>query len=120
MHHIEIILGKRSNFDHKSKFLWHWTSKNWGFKLKKAERGSRDKKIPKIGALTVDQAVDRFVGAENLKKPPRVIYFTVFLFSLKTLHLPTSKDYFGLILGPIEGFEVDFGTHLRLGFQFET
>ena len=45
--------------------------KNWGFQLKMAEGGSRDKKKQqKFGKLTVDQAVDRFVRAGNLKRPP--------------------------------------------------
>ncbi|KAL6347658.1 hypothetical protein AAG906_026186 [Vitis piasezkii] len=55
-------------------------------------------------------SVDRFVGAGNLKRPLRVIFFTILLRSLKTLHIPASRDYFGLILGPIEGLGVDFGT----------
>ena len=70
--------------------------------------------------MTVDQAVNRFFEAKNLKTPHRVISFIVLLLSLKTLHLPASRDYFRFILELIEGFGMDFGTHLRLGFQSET
>ena len=70
--------------------------------------------------MTIDQAVDRFVGAGNLKRPPRVIFFTVLLHSLKTLHIPASRDHFGLDFRLIEGLGVDLGTLLRLGFQSET
>ena len=66
--------------------------------------------------MTVDQAVDRFVRAGNLNRPPRVIFLTVLLHSLKTLHIPASRDNFGLDFGLIEGFGVDLGTLLRLGF----
>ena len=86
--------------------------KNWEFQLKSAEGGSRDKKMQKIGPLTVDQAVDRFVGAGNLKSPLRVISLTVLFHSLKTLQIPASRYHFGLDFGLIEGFGVDFRTHL--------
>ena len=95
--------------------------KNWGFQLKRARGGSRDKKKhKKIGALTVDQAVDRFVGARDLKRLPRFIFSIVLLHSLKTLHIPASRDQFGQDLGPFAGLIVDFGTFLRLGFRSET
>ncbi|RVW22529.1 Retrovirus-related Pol polyprotein from transposon RE1 [Vitis vinifera] len=70
-------------------------------------------------ALTVDQAVDRFVEAGDLKRLPRFIFSTVLLHSLKTLHIPASRDQLGLDLGPFEGLGVDFGTfnfiYVRLG-----
>ena len=63
--------------------------KNWGFQLKRAGGGSRDKKMQQnLEKLTVDhdrwlltvdrwpssrlveEPVDRFVGVENLKRPP--------------------------------------------------
>ena len=51
--------------------------KNWGFQLKRVVGGSQDKKMqeklqknwPLTMSLTIDQAVDRFVEAENLKRP---------------------------------------------------
>ena len=58
--------------------------------------------------LTVDQAVDRFVGAGSLKGPRASVFFTVLWHSSKTLHLPAFRDQFGLFLGPISGFGVFF------------
>ena len=120
-------LRKKVKFWPKIKIPLALDIKNWGFQLKKVGRGSRDKKMQKFYTIdhwpssrSVEELVDRFVEAGNLKRPPRVISLTVFLISLKTLHLLASRDYFGLILGLIEGFGVDFGTHLRLGFQSET
>ena len=81
--------------------------------------GSRDKKMQKIGPLTddlwpngrpVEESVDQFIGVGNLKRPSRVISLTVLLHSLKTLHIPASRDHFGLDFGLIEGFGVDLGT----------
>ena len=54
MHHIEIILGKRSNFDQKSKFPWHWISKIGDFNLKGQEEDHETRKSQKIRALTID------------------------------------------------------------------
>ena len=60
MHHIEIILGKMSNFLPKIKIPLALDIKNWGFQLKRARGGSRDKKMQQnLEKLTVDQAVDR-------------------------------------------------------------
>ena len=70
--------------------------------------------------MTVDQAVDRFVGAGNLKSPLRVISLNVLLHPLKTLHIPASRDNFWLDFGLIKGFGVDLGTLLRLGLNYET
>ena len=44
----------------------------------------------------------------------------VLLHTLKTLHILASRDNFGLDFGLIEGFGVDLGTLLRLGFNYET
>ena len=70
--------------------------------------------------LTVDQAVDRFVGAGNLKGPRASVFSTIFCHSLKTLHLSAFRDQFGLFLGPISGFGVFFDEILRLGFHLWT
>ena len=70
--------------------------------------------------LTVDQAVDRFVGDRNLKGARASVFSTVFHHFLKTLHLPAFRDQFGLFLGPISGFGVIFDTILRLGFHLWT
>ena len=70
--------------------------------------------------MIVDQAVDRFVGAGDLKRLPRFIFSTFLLYSLKNLHIPASRDQFGQDLGPFAGLGVDFGTFLRLGFRSET
>ncbi|RVW26175.1 hypothetical protein CK203_109170 [Vitis vinifera] len=68
------------------------------------------KSIKKNGALslTVDQAVDQFVEAGDLKRLLRFIFSTVRLHSLKTLHIPISRDRFGQDFGPISGLGVDF------------
>ena len=61
---------------------------------------------------SVEEPIDRFVGAGNLKRPPHVISLTILLHPLKTLHILASRDHFGLDFGLIEGFGVDFGTYL--------
>ena len=85
--------------------------KKLGISTKKGRgRITRQENAKKIGALTVDQAVDRFVGAGNLKRPPRLIFSIILLHSLKTLHILASRDHFGLDLRPFDGLGVDFGT----------
>ncbi|RVW28606.1 Retrovirus-related Pol polyprotein from transposon RE1 [Vitis vinifera] len=79
------------------------------------EEDHKTRKCQKNGPLTVDQAVDRFVGARNLKRPPTLHFSHVLLYTLKTLHILASKNQFGQDLGPFAGFGVDFGMHLRLG-----
>ena len=76
--------------------------------------------LPISSGRQVHEPVDRFVEAGNLKSPLRVIFFTGLIHSLKTLHIPASRDHFGLDFGLIEGLGVDLGMLLRLGFQFET
>ena len=114
MHHIEIILGKKVKFWLKIKIPLALDIKIWGFQLKRVGGGSWDKKKQKIGLLTVDQAVDRFVGAEDLKRLPCFIFSTVLLHSLKTLHIPASWNQFGQDLGPFAGLGVDFGSDFAL------
>ncbi|RVW73503.1 hypothetical protein CK203_060022 [Vitis vinifera] len=69
--------------------------------------GSRDKKMQKI--WPVDQAVDRFVGAGNLKRPPTLHFSPVLLHTLKTLHIPTSRSFRG---------DFSLTACLKLGFNF--
>nr|CAN68883.1 hypothetical protein VITISV_015907 [Vitis vinifera] len=58
----------------------------------KGEGGKHEtRKCKKIGPLTDDQAVDRFVGAGNLKRPPALHFSPVFLHTLKTLHILASR-----------------------------
>ena len=59
--------------------------------------------------MIVDQAVDWFVGAGNLKSLLALHFSPVLLHSLKPLHIPTSKRLFWPDFGPIEGYELDFG-----------
>ena len=69
--------------------------------------------------LTVDQAVDRFVGAGNLKRPPTLHFSPVFLHTLKTLHIPATKSQFWQDLIPFPGCGVDFGTFWVYGFDLK-
>ena len=64
----------------------------------------------KFGPLTVDQAVDRFVGAGNLKSPIVLHFSPVLLHTLNTLHISVSKSQFWQDFGPIIACGFDFGT----------
>ena len=77
---------------------------------KGGKRITRQENEKTIGPLTIDQAVNRFVGAGNLKRPLALHFSPVLLHTLKTLHISASKNQFGLDLGPFAGFGVDFGT----------
>ena len=121
-------LRKKVKFWPKIKIPLALDIKNWGFQLKMVGGGSRDKKKQKEietltidrWLLTVDQAVDRFVEAGDLKRLLRFIFSTVRLHSLKTLHIPVSRDQFGQDFGPISGLGVDFEMFLRPGFRIWT
>ena len=123
MHHIEIILGKRSIFDQKSKFPWHWTSRIGDFNWKGHGEDHETRKCNKIwknwlltmtvdrwpGGWPVEEPVDQFVGAGNLKSP-LVLHFSHFLLhSLPPLHIPASRGHFRLDFGLIEGLDLFLG-----------
>ena len=56
-----------------TKQLQESEDKNWGFQLKRAGGGSRDKEIDQNWSVDrIDQAVDRFDEAENLKSLSRL------------------------------------------------
>ena len=73
-------LRKKVKFWPKIKIPVALDIKIWGFQLKRAEGGSRDKKMQEnfekltvdrwLGDRSVEGPVDQFVGAENLKRPP--------------------------------------------------
>ena len=124
MHHIEIILGKRSNFLPKIKIPLALDIKNWGFQLKRAGGGSRDKKMQKFWknwplTMTIDrwpsgrpvkEPIDRFVEVGNLKSPPTLHFSPAFLHSLKLLYIHASISHFWPDFGPIASCGLDFGT----------
>ena len=58
----------------------------------------------------VDQAVDRFVEAGNLKSLPALHFSLVLLYTLKTLHIPASRSQFWQDFGPFASCGFDFGT----------
>ncbi|KAL6312256.1 hypothetical protein AAG906_022801 [Vitis piasezkii] len=95
-------------------------------KLDKDEKGQGEdhetRKCKKIGSLTIDQAVDRFVGAGNLKRPPALHFSPVLLHTLKTLHIPASRtrvSFISVRLGLRVGVcSLLFGFILSLDFSF--
>ena len=118
MHYIEIIIGKRSNFDQKSKFPWHWTLKFGDFNWKRQGGITRQENATKFGKndcwprpLIVDQAIDRFVRARAPPPPAHALHLSHFLLhSFPPLHIPASKRPFWPYFGPIAGWGLDFGT----------
>ena len=96
--------------------------KNWGFQLKRAGRGSRDKKMQEnLEKLTVDrwpgdrpveESVDRFVRAENLKRPPRASFIPFSPPKLAAPSHPCFPKTFWPDFKPIIGWGLDFGTDL--------
>ena len=118
MHHIEIILGKRPNFDQKSKFSWHWTLKIGDFNWKGQREDHETRKCNKIWKnWPLTTTVDRWPGEQPVRwgwefKPPSpALHFSHFLLhSLKSLHIPASRIHFWPDFGPIAGCGLDFGT----------
>ena len=85
--------------------------KKLGISTKKGGRRiTRQENVENLEKLTVDQAIDRFVGARNLKSLLTLHFSHVLLHSLKSLHIPTSKRPFWPDFGPITGCGLDFGT----------
>ena len=58
----------------------------------------------------IDQVVDRFIRAGNLKSLPHFVFSTILLHFFRVLHIYASKDQFGQDIGPITSLGVDFGT----------
>ena len=77
-------LRKKVKFWPKIKILLALSIKNWGFQLKRAGGGSWDKEMHKNrsvdrvdhwpGGRSVEEPVDRFLGAKNLKSLPRLSF----------------------------------------------
>ena len=112
---------KEVQFWPKIKILVALDIKNWGFQLKRVGGGSRDKKMQEnlekltvdhdcwLGGRPVEEPVDRFVGARNLKSLLTLHFSPVLLHSLKSLHIPASRIPFWPDFGPIAGCGLDFG-----------
>ncbi|RVW43054.1 hypothetical protein CK203_090106 [Vitis vinifera] len=81
-------------------------------KLDMDEKGQQEdhetRKCKKFGSLTTDQVVDWFVGGGNLKGPPTLHFSPVFLHTLKALHIPASKIFWG---------DFSLTARLKLGFS---
>ena len=122
MHHIDIYLGKWTNFDQKSKFPWHWTSKIGNFLLKGQEEDHETRKCTKIKALTIDQAVDRIRIDQPVRRGvvlntlPMPHFFTCFLWFFKGYAISVGHKRFLTTLQHFEGFQFDFwDIRLRFG-----
>ena len=125
LHHIEIIIGKRSNFDQKSKFPRHWTSKigdfNWKGQGEDHETRKCNKFFKKIDRwpwpLTADQAVRR---AGNLKHPfPRFISHIFSSIACRPFTYLLPEAILGWILDWLKAWTC-FWDRFELGLGFET
>ena len=131
MHHIKIILGKKSNFDQKSKFSWHWTSKIGDFNWK--GQGEGDHEIRKCKNWTVDcwpsgrpveESVNWFVEAGNLNPPSRFIFHLFSSIPWRPFTSLLSKVSFGKISDRLQVVDLILGRlEVRVliwnpGFQF--
>ena len=105
--------------------------KNWGFQLKRAGGGSRDKNTQKnwkMKTLTVDQAVDRFVGAGSLKGPRASVFFSLFsgiprrpfIFPPSGISLGYSLDRFQVLECSLTRFEARVSSLDGFGLRILT
>ncbi|RVW13801.1 hypothetical protein CK203_083623 [Vitis vinifera] len=67
----------------------------------------------------VEEPVDRFVGVENLKSPPRASFLPFLLQSLPPLHIPASRRLFDQISDRLQTEDLILGR-IEPGFWFET
>ena len=115
---------KEVKFWPKIKILVALDIKNWGFQLKMAGEGSREKKMQQsFEKLIVDhdhwpltmQSTGWATGRPvcrgwEFKTLPRALHFSHFLLqSLPPLHIPVSKGDFGLDFELIEGLDLLLG-----------